>query len=94
MPPHPRSRQTPAQPRSFEVQLQPCVACEPVVLCTAPDADRATLAFHAERQRLITHQIPGELLVIRHDAAPHTLLRESLGETKAWIGPAPGPRRN
>ena len=84
MPSPPRSHQTPAQPQPFEVQLQPCAACEPVVLCRAPDADRATLAFHAERQRLLTHRIPGELRVIRHNGTPHTLLREACWEPGGW----------
>lgn len=78
MTPHPWFPQTPDRPHPFNVQLQPCVACEPVVLCTAPDADCATLAFHAERQRMMAQQMPGELRLIRHNGAPHILLREAL----------------
>ena len=82
MPPPPRSpqRSQPRQPRlhPFDVQLQPCVACEPVVLRTARAADRATLAFHAEWQRLTEQQIAGELVLVYHDEEPRTLLRESL----------------
>ena len=82
MPPPPRS-QPRSQPRQvrlhpFAVQLQPCVACEPVVLRTAHDANRATLAFQAERERLTEQQIAGELLLVYHDEEPRTLLRESL----------------
>ena len=51
--------------------------CELVVLRTARDADRATLAFHAEWQRMLAQEIDGDLLLVQHTEEPRTLLRES-----------------
>jgi hypothetical protein len=64
----------------FEVVLQASGAAAAEVLRSAPDPDRATLAFHLERQRLTEHQVAGELqLRVHHDDEPRTLLWERLG---------------
>jgi hypothetical protein len=63
----------------FEVVLQASVAPEPVVLHTACDANRATLAFHAQLQRLSAQQIRGDLLLVHQAAGSRTLLRQPLG---------------
>ena len=63
----------------FEVVLNASTARESQVLHTAYDANRATLAFHAELQRLMEQHRGGELLLVRHDALPRTLLRQPLG---------------
>ena len=74
----PTFRQKSSRLHPFDVVLKPCVACEPVVLRTAHDADRATLAFHAEWQRLLNQEIAGELLLIYHDEEPRIVLHESM----------------
>ena len=75
----PVPRQKPQRLHPFEVLLKPTNARTPVMLRTACDANRATLAFHAEWQRLTEQQIDGDLLLVYHDEQPRTLLRDSLG---------------
>ena len=77
MPPVPRPK--PVRLHPFDVVLNASGAREAQVLHTACDANRATLAFEAERQRLMEQQIGGELLLVRHKELPRTLLRQPLG---------------
>jgi hypothetical protein len=63
----------------FEVAFAAVGAPEPVVLRSAPDADRATVVFHDEWERLKADRVVGELLLIYCDEEPRTLLREPLG---------------
>ena len=58
----------------FEVILQKPHARRSVVLRSARDPDRATLAFHLERERLRHEQVVGALLLIHHDEEARTLL--------------------
>ena len=73
-------RQHPQRLHPFEVVLNASAGRESQVLHTACDANRATLAFDAELQRLMEQPIAGELLLVRHDEElPCTLLRQPLG---------------
>ena len=77
MPPVPRPK--PVRLHPFDVVLNASGAREAQVLHTACDANRATLAFEAERQRLTQQQHRGgELLLVRHEELPRTLLRQPL----------------
>jgi hypothetical protein len=49
----------------------------PVVLQSAGDANGATIAFHAEKQRLTQRRVVGDLLLV-HQQQARTLLREPL----------------
>ena len=62
----------------FAIVLRPVGAAEPVMLQSARDANGATMAFDAERQRLTQTHVEGDLLLVRqgHEARP--LLWESL----------------
>jgi hypothetical protein len=72
-------RQHPQRLHPFEVVLNTS-AREAQVLHTACDANRATLAFEAELQRLTQQQHRGgELLLVQHEELPRTLLRQPLG---------------
>ena len=53
----------------------------PVVLQSAQDADGATIAFHAEKQRLTQLRVVGDLLLVQQQTA-RTLLREPLREPR------------
>ena len=48
-----------------------------VLLQSARDADGATIAFHAEKQRLTQLRVVGDLLLVQQQTA-RTLLREPL----------------
>ncbi len=77
-----RSMDQPKQvrPDPFAVVLQGAGARELVVLHTVADANQATLAFHAELQRLTEQRIGGDLRVVQHaEELPRTLLRQPLG---------------
>ena len=63
----------------FAVVLQGAGAREPMVLHTIGDANQATLAFHAQLQRLTEEQIAGDLLLVQHTEVPRTLLRQPVG---------------
>ena len=63
----------------FEIAFAAFGAREPVVLRSAPDADRAILVFRDEWERLKADQVVGELLLIYCDEELRTLLREPLG---------------
>jgi hypothetical protein len=58
--------------------LRPVGATELVMLLSAPDADRATVAFYSERQRLKHTRVAGDLLLVRQDQHGRPLLREAL----------------
>ncbi len=75
----PVSRPKPVRLHPFEVELNASATQESQVLHTACDANQATLAFDAELQRLTQQPIDGELLLVRHDEEPRTLLRQPLG---------------
>ena len=76
-----RSRLRPrrVRPHPFAVVLQGAQARKPEVLHTIGDANQATLAFHAQLQRLTEKQIAGDLLLVQHEERPRTLLRQPLG---------------
>jgi len=61
----------------FAIVLRADDAGAPVVLQSARDADGATIAFHAEKQRLTQLRVVGELLLVQQQTA-RTLLREPL----------------
>jgi hypothetical protein len=61
----------------FAIILRTADAAAPVVLQTARDADGATIAFHAEKQRLKHRQVAGDLLLVQQKKA-RTLLWEPL----------------
>jgi len=64
----------------FEVVFEAVDAREPRVLRSAPDGDRATLAFYDEWERLSADLAVGALLLVCHDPEPCILLRQPLGE--------------
>jgi len=70
-----RKRTDPFEP--FAIVLRTDDAAEPVVLQSARDADGATVAFHAEKQRLMKLRVVGDLLLVQQKKA-RTLLREPL----------------
>ena len=61
----------------FAIVLRTDSAAAPVVLQSARDADRATVAFHAEKQRLQQRRVVGDLLLV-HQQKARTLLWEPL----------------
>jgi hypothetical protein len=70
------SRMSPARPLMridpldpFADILRPRDATPPVILQSARDADQATIAFHAERQRLTQRRVEGDLLLMRQQKA-------------------------
>jgi len=69
-------RTNPVDP--FAIVLRQVGATEPVILLSAPDADRATVAFYSERQRLKHTRVAGDLLLVRQDQHGRPLLREAL----------------
>ena len=70
-----RKRTDPRDP--FAIVLRTDAAAAPVVLQSARDADRATVAFHAEKQRLQQRRVVGDLLLV-HLPDARTLLWERL----------------
>jgi hypothetical protein len=53
-----------ARVRSFEIVFRPDADDAPIPLESASDADQATLAFHAQVQRLMREGVPGELVIV------------------------------
>ncbi len=72
-------RPKPGRLHPFAVVLRGAGEREPVALHTVADANQATLAFHAQLQRLTEQQIAGDLLLVQHEEVPRTLLRQPLG---------------
>ena len=70
-----RKRIDPRDP--FAIVLRAEDAAAPVVLQSARDADRATVAYQTEKQRLTQRRVVGELLLV-HQQTARTLLREPL----------------
>jgi hypothetical protein len=62
----------------FAIILRPVGATDPVVLQSARDANGATMAFDAERQRLRHTHVVGDLLLVRQGQDARPLLWESL----------------
>ncbi len=52
--------------RSFEIVFRPDTDEAPVPLESAGDANQATMAFHAQAQRLMREGTPGELVIMNH----------------------------
>ena len=53
--------------RSFEIVFRPDSDDAPIPLESVVDADQATMAFHAQVQRLMREGTPGELVIMnRH----------------------------
>jgi hypothetical protein len=65
----------------FAIVLRADDAAAAVVLQSARDADGATIAFHAEKQRLTQLRVVGDLLLVQQKKA-RTLLREPLREPR------------
>ena len=63
----------------FEVVYEAFGGRELVVLQSAPDGEPATLAFYDEWARLRNYHVAGHLLLVYHDEAARTLLREPVG---------------
>ena len=74
-PARPLTRIDPRDP--FAVMLRTHESAAPVILQSARDANRATIAFHAEKQRLMQRRVEGDLLLM-HQQHARTLLREPL----------------
>ena len=75
---NPARRLTRLDPRDpFAIVLRVDDVAAPVVLQSARDADRATVAFHAEKQRLTQRRVVGDLLLVQQKKA-RTLLWEPL----------------
>ena len=71
----------------FNIILTNEVTLEAVVLCSTPDANKASIALHQQRTRLIHDGVVGELLLMRHDGETATLLREPLRTEAVPHGP-------
>ena len=54
------------QVRRFEIIFHPDTDEAPVPLESAVDANQATMAFHAQVQRLLREGTPGELVIVNH----------------------------
>lgn len=52
--------------RRFEIIFHPDTDEAPVSLESAVDANQATMAFHAQVQRLLREGTPGELVIVNH----------------------------
>jgi hypothetical protein len=74
-PARPQKRRDPRDP--FAIVLRAEDAAAPVVLQSAQDADRATIAYQTEKQRLRQRRVVGELLLVQQQQA-RTLLWEPL----------------
>ena len=61
----------------FAIVLRAEDAAAPVVLQSARDADRATVAYQTEKQRLTQRRVVGDLLLV-HQLKARTLLWEPL----------------
>jgi hypothetical protein len=64
--------------QTFEIVLMPPSQEKPVPLRSTNDPDKATVAFHAELQRLKQERAQGELVVLQQGAEGTTLLRQPL----------------
>ena len=69
--------------RSFEIVFHPDTDESPIPLESVSDADQATMAFHAQVQRLMREGTPGELMIMnRHgnqgSSEGNALLRQPL----------------
>jgi hypothetical protein len=73
----------------FAILLVPAPGAHPLVVASADTADRATIAFHAEWQRLMRERAQGEVSVRHRDPDRLPLLRVRLSEPAA-PGPAAG----
>jgi hypothetical protein len=63
----------------FEIVFEAVGARELRVLRSAPDGDRATLAFYDEWERLTHDHATGHLLLVCHNEEACTLLRQPVG---------------
>jgi hypothetical protein len=52
--------------RRFEIIFCPDTDGAPIPLESAVDANQATMAFHAQAQRLMREGTPGELVIMNH----------------------------
>lgn len=52
--------------RRFEIIFRPDTDDAPIPLESVSDADQATMAFHAQVQRLMDEGTPGELVILNH----------------------------
>ena len=52
--------------RRFEIIFCPDTDEAPIPLESAVDANQATMAFHAQAQRLMREGTPGELVIMNH----------------------------
>ncbi len=52
--------------RRFEIIFRPDTDEAPIPLESVGDADQATMAFHAQVQRLMREGTPGELVIMNH----------------------------
>jgi hypothetical protein len=53
--------------RRFEIIFCPDTDEAPIPLESAVDANQATMAFHAQAQRLMREGTPGELVIMNHN---------------------------
>lgn len=63
----------------FDIVLFTSGVPESVVLQSAPDPDRATMAFNEEFARLTREHVAGDLLLMHSNVEARTLLWEPLG---------------
>jgi hypothetical protein len=52
--------------RKFEIIFRPDSDEAPIQLESVADANQATMAFHAQVQRLLREGTPGELVIMNH----------------------------
>ena len=52
--------------RRFEIVFRPVTDEAPIPLESVADANQATMAFHAQVQRLMREGTPGELVIMNH----------------------------
>jgi hypothetical protein len=62
----------------FEIVLLPLSKEAPIPLRSTDNADKATMEFHEELQRLMKERVQGELVILQHGEQASALLRQPL----------------
>jgi hypothetical protein len=73
-----RGDTVPQPTQIFEIVLLPPAKEAPIPLHSTNDADKATMDFHTELQRLRKERVQGELVILQHGEQASALLRQPL----------------
>lgn len=68
----------PLPSQTFEIVLLPPAKEAPISLHSTSDADKATMDFHTELQRLRKERVQGELVILQRGEPASALLRQPL----------------